>query len=124
MKDLRYESRQPIVRDDAEIQAASENIESAAEALIRVGLWEGDRLWAERFCLIGLGDQRLAVKRAALVALSHLVRRFATLQLDLVLPQIHMASSHPDLAGSVEDTLNDIRIYLGSSNCSTIRNIG
>jgi len=118
MMALRYEETAPIARQAAESAIASEDSTSAARALIRVGLWEPERQWAERFCVGGLRDQRGEVRRAALIALGHLARRHHALQLDLVLPAVQrLLRDHPDLAGSADDMLDDIRMYIpGAEN--------
>jgi hypothetical protein len=108
---FKYEEPPPIARLIADRALASEDTTAAAEALIRVGLWETELQWAERFCLTGLQDRRTEVRRAALIAIGHLARRHHALQLNLTRPTVRQFLTDPELAGSAQDTLDDIGTY-------------
>jgi len=111
VKAMKYSEPQPIGRDDVLNALASEDANTAAEAIIRMSCSELDVEWAEHICLIALGDQRKRVKTAALTAVGSLARRFRTLNLDLILPVIHGLLVDQDLQGIAEDALDDIAVF-------------
>jgi len=109
---MKYQEPSPITREDVKKSLASRDSRAAAEALIRMALFESDWEWAEHVCLIALRDDRAEVKIAALTSLGHLARRFRTLHLNAVLPSIRNLLMEAAYRGAAEDTLDDIAVFI------------
>ncbi len=116
MMTLRYEEPQPISRKEVESALASENPEVAAKALIRMALWEPDWEWAEHTCLAALQNRNVEIKKAALTAIGHVARLHHVLHLEAVIPVVKQLLDDPSCQGIAEDALDDISIFVRSSN--------
>lgn len=111
-----YEELEPITKGQAEKDLRSPfSYQKAAEALIRVGLFETDWSWAESFCLCGLRDERSEVQRAAATALGHLARRHKSLG-DGAFQLLIDLKDDPVIGGTVEDALEDVRLFAFREN--------
>lgn len=91
----------------------SESVERAAEALLSVALHEADRTWAEALCLRALGDSRAGVVAAAVTSLGHIARLHRQVGPE-VISALQRMRDNRDLAGLVEDTLDDIVIFVAA----------
>jgi len=56
----------------------------------------------------------LNVRRVAVTALGHLARIHRTLDLDRVLPVLAQISGEVEPAGTVEDAMDDIRLFISA----------
>jgi hypothetical protein len=111
-KVMKYVEPEPITRDEVSIRLASNNADLAAEAIIRMALWESEWEWAERVCLLALKNDKPKVKVAALTAIGHVARRFRTLHLDVVLPAINELHNDTRYKGAADDALDDIAVFI------------
>jgi hypothetical protein len=111
-KVMKYVEPEPITRDEVSICLASNDADLAAEAIVRMALWESEWEWAERICLLALKSDKPQVKVAALTAIGHVARRFRTLHLDLVLPAINEVHNDARYRATADDVLDDIAIFI------------
>ena len=65
-------------------------------------------------CLHLTDSQDLNVRRVAVTALGHLARIHRTLDLDRVLPVLAQISGEVEPAGTVEDAMDDIRLFISA----------
>lgn len=108
---MEYEELFPITRAELADGLASSDSSLAARGILRMALHEGDLAWAEQRCLSALGDTREDVKRAAVQGLGHLARIHGKLTSRHVVEELQKLTSVPELAGVVDDVLDDIRIF-------------
>jgi len=108
----KFENPTPISREQLEEALLSGDAVTAAEALIRMAFWESDWVWAEHKSLSALKDERREVRRAALLAISHLARLHRSLNLEVVIPEIRKLLCDPECRGTAEDVLQDIATFM------------
>lgn len=107
-----YQNLQQISHENAETAFGCGAAE-AAEAIIRVALYEPERRWAEEFCLIGARDIRSEVRAAAITGFGHLARRHRAVSPD-VMACLQSLRQERELGGLVEDALDDILVFTES----------
>jgi hypothetical protein len=108
----KFDEPTPISREQVEDALASDSPASAAEALIRMALWETDPRWAEQKSLSALRDTRKEVRMAALLAIGHLARLHRSLSLEIVVPAVRILLDDPECCGTAENVLEDIAIFM------------
>lgn len=82
------------------------------QALVSAAFHEPDWQWVQDWCLRLSEHPDQNVRRVAVIALGHLARIHRRLDLDRVLPTLAARADEPELAGTVEDTLEDIRMFI------------
>ncbi|MBZ5512527.1 MAG: hypothetical protein LAN70_15340 [Acidobacteriia bacterium] len=107
---MNYEEPKQISKEAVQ-RALVSSSQIASDALIRAALTIDDWEWVESVLVGALSDQRYEVRRAALVALGHVVRLHHRLHLDKVVPLVQRCALDSNLAGTAEDTLEDIAMF-------------
>src|SRR5581483_12358998 len=98
-----YESLEPIGRAEAEAALASDDAGAVVRALLRLAVHDPDWPWVQAACL-KLADHPAAdVRRAVAMALGHLARLHATLDLASALPALRRLAADPEVAGVAQD---------------------
>ena len=110
---LRYHSPRPLSRSTAERRLASGDASTVAHALVAVALSDPDWQWVQSHCLRLASSSNPEVASIAVTCLGHLARLHRKLDLETVVPLLHSMLKDPALVGFAEDTLDDIRIYMG-----------
>ncbi len=110
---MRYEPLQPISHLDAEL-AESGTPEQLAVATISIGLHDDESAWAVSFCTRLAFHLSPVVRRAAMIVLAHLARRFGELCEDRVRPLIEASLTDADagVRGQADDAADDIAVFL------------
>lgn len=108
---MKYEAPKPISKQ-AVLEALGGCDEVASEALVRAAITIDDRIWVESTLLRALSDQRLEVRRAAILGFGHLARTHRQLTLEMILPLLKQYVEDTDLGGTVEDALEDIAMFV------------
>ncbi len=114
-KVMKYETVQPIDREQAEHLLAKEDRETICPTLVRVALHEPDRHWAQSQCLRFAGHKDSFVRGVAATCLGHLARIHKAIDEDEVIPVVRqlLNDSDPQTRAIAEDTISDFSIYLG-----------
>ena len=101
-----------IGRDDAEDAFASGDAWRIRDALVRIAYHDPDWRWVEMKCLEFTSHPETSIRMVAVRCFSHLARIHGVLDIDKVLPVLRALERDPQLSGTVEDTLEDLRIFL------------
>lgn len=109
---MHWDEVKPIDRQDAEVALATEDDEVVCDALVRCTFHENDWKWVQSQCLRLLQSPAITVRIVAVTCLGHLARIHGVLDLDRVLPVLSELAKDSRIAGRVEDTLDDIRLFV------------
>jgi len=101
----------PIERSMAESMFGSGDQRLICEALLRITYHDKDWLWVQEKCLYFIGSEFIDVKKVAISCLGHLARVHGKLETK-VMHILEKLRSDPQLAGRVEDAIDDIDMYL------------
>jgi hypothetical protein len=111
---MEYHDVLPISRFEAERLLASGNETAIIQALLSSSYHDADWKWVQNRCLQLLDHSELDVRRIAVTCLGHIARIHRTLDVDVVLPRLSTLKTDGSISGWVEDTLEDIKIYIPS----------
>jgi hypothetical protein len=109
---LRYHEVLPITRQEAEAAFAAGRPEALTDALLSIAYYEPDWRWVQERCLQYARHQDLWVRRTAITCFGHLARIHRDLDEGFVLPLLEELRRDSELAGWVEDALDDINHFL------------
>lgn len=109
---MRYVEVEPITRQEAKAAFATGIPDSICDALIRLVYHDPDWIWVQERCIELSEDSNSEVSGLAVTCLGHLARIRRTLDLERVLPALKKLLANPEIAGRVEDALDDIETYL------------
>jgi hypothetical protein len=108
---LKYEEPKPISKEAVQKALSGSDEGTACEALVRAACTSNDRQWVEATLVSALSDGRVAVRKAALVALGDLVRVHHRIDLNVVIPLLGNFLRDPVLYGTATDTLAEIATF-------------
>jgi hypothetical protein len=109
---LRYEEIHPQTRQELESAFASDDENLICAATYRAAQHEPDWRWTQCELIKLLSRKSLLVRSSALVAIGEVAVFQRSLDLEIVLPEIHRLAGEPALAQFVEDCLDDIKHHI------------
>lgn len=109
---MRFEQVIQIGRDEAEDAFASGDAWRICDALVRIAYHDPDWRWVEMKCLEFTSHPDMSIRMVAVICFSHIARIHGVLHVEKVLPVLRELERDPELSGTVEDTLEDLRIFL------------
>lgn len=107
-----YHEVGPITRTEALRELASDDPLRIARALVSVALHEPELGWAQQQCEKYASHPAADVRGVVATCLGHLARIHRRLDLTTATPLLQQLAQDPDVAGRVEDALDDIRLFL------------
>lgn len=112
---MKYETIEPISREQAEQLLAKDDRAVICRTLVRVAMFDSDRRWAQSQCLRFAAHGDSFVRGVAATCLGHLARIHKEIDEDEVIPIVRqlLADSDPQTRAIAEDTISDFSIYLG-----------
>lgn len=112
-----YQEFIPIPREQAELilSDTETNIGLICETLVRVAFFETDFDWVQGQCLHFCKHKNPDIRGLAVTCIGHLARIHGTLNMDLVQPVLDGLLNDAEIAGNVQDTLDDIEMFIGRS---------
>lgn len=112
---MKYETVEPISKDQAEYLLAENHCETICRTLVRVATFEPDRRWAQSQCLKLASHEDSFVRGVAATCLGHLARIHKAIDENEVMPVIRqlLQDKDPQTRVIAEDTISDFSIYLG-----------
>jgi hypothetical protein len=112
---MKYETIEPIGREQAERLLAKDNAEVICRTLVRVAMFDSDRRWVQSQCSRFAGHKDSSVRGVAATCLGHLARIHKAIDEDEVIPVVRqlLADSNPQVRAIAEDTISDFSIFLG-----------
>jgi hypothetical protein len=96
----------------AEAAFDSDDVSVICDALIRSALHDPDWAWVEEHCLVAAHHRAPEVRTVAATSLGHLARLYGTLHLDRVIPVLETLREDAAAAGTAQDALDDIRMFV------------
>jgi hypothetical protein len=112
---MKYETIEPISKDQAERLFSESERETICRTLVRIAMFEVDRHWAQSQCLRFAVNKDSAIRGVAATCLGHLARIHRAIDEDEVIPVVRklLQDSDPQTRAIAEDTISDFSIYLG-----------
>jgi hypothetical protein len=111
---VQFEHLPVLSREELHRQFESDSPDRVAHALISAAFHEPDWAWVQDWCIRLADHADPNVRRVAIVSLGHIARIHHALDLGHVVPLLASKSKQLDIAGTVEDTLSDIRMFVPS----------
>jgi hypothetical protein len=108
---MQFDNVKAIDRQSAEMAFASGNESEICHALVSLAFHEPDWLWAQNQCLFFLEKDNQNIAGVAATCLGHLARIHRKIEKDKVTVALKLHLSNGDLAGIVEDALDDILMF-------------
>jgi hypothetical protein len=108
----KYENILPIDKHVAEQIFASGDVEKICYTLVAVGLYEKDWKWAQDSCLKFLLSSNDDISGLAATCLGHIARAHGKLEKEKVLEALKTYSANREIAGQIQDALDDIEMFL------------
>ena len=109
---MHYKEILPVSRQDAEAAFATENPDMICDALVRITYHDPDWRWVQEHCLAFTRHLHADIRGLAVTCLGHLARLHGILDTPRVLPVLESLRRDLDVAGRVEDALDDIHLFL------------
>ncbi len=88
--------------------------EEICDALVSLALHDEDWKWSQDQCLFFLDHSAPDVRAVAASCLGHIARIHRQLDRDIVESSLEKHLSDENIAGNVQDALDDIQIFLGN----------
>ncbi len=112
---MKYESIEPITKDEAQRLLRRADRDTTCQTLVRVATTVSDRAWAEKECLRFATHKDAFVRGVAASCLGHLARIHKQIDEDRVIPVVRqlLQDSDPQTRAIAEDTVDDFSMYLG-----------
>jgi hypothetical protein len=104
----------PLDKNAAEKIFASNNVEEICHAMIAVALNEQDWKWVQDKCLYFFMSDNVEISGLAATCLGHVARIHGQIDKDKVMPILRSRLNEPEIAGRIEDAINDIDMFTGS----------
>lgn len=109
---MKYHDVEPISREEAERRIAGADVNAACHALVGLAFHDEDWRYLQDLCLRLLAESNPDLRGLAITCLGHVARIHGKLDLEIVEPILERLHDDPSLMGLVEDTFDDIRIYI------------
>jgi hypothetical protein len=109
---MKYQNIRPISKQAAENILYSGDEFGISECLISLAYYESDWRWVQEKCLEFTNHKFLEVRRSAILGFAHLARIHKKLDLEIILPRLQQLKENSLIAGTVEDVIEDIRIFI------------
>jgi hypothetical protein len=115
---MRYEELEYISRAEAAVELDSGDRERVCPTLVRLALFDRDRVWLEAILERFLKDQDPWIRGVAATCVGHVARIHRAMDLTRLLPLVRELLDDPATAGKAQDALDDVGVYLlrGSEN--------
>jgi hypothetical protein len=98
-------------RSEALVEISSGVPDRVVRALLAAALESPDSSWVEACALSLSVAADSSIRRAALLALGHLGRRFGTINADAIGEVLNRLGMEDNLRGVVDDLRDDLRVY-------------
>lgn len=109
---MRDEEIPRLGKNEAEAILRTGNPYEVSKALLSSALYSTNRKWAEERCITFLANPDLGVRSTAITCLGHLARLHGVLDLERIIPLLQELKNDSRLKGRIEDTLDDIKIFI------------
>ena len=108
------EYREVADRDRGEIEACLDGTDTTKimDALLSAAYYDPDWKWVQNQCLRFLLHKDRGVRSLSATCLGHVARIHKQLDLEIVLSRLADLKQDPEIGGSVQDALDDIKFYL------------
>lgn len=108
---MQFQQISPISKAEAIAAFESGNSNQICNALVSIACCESDWRWAQEKCLHFLENEDPEISGLAATCLGHIARVQKTLDKERVVAALRKQLKNPDIAGQVEDALEDIGLF-------------
>jgi hypothetical protein len=112
----KYQDVKVIEKDKAEQIFLTNNVENICSALVSISFYEKDWKWAQDKCLEFLINNNVIIAGLAAICLGHIARIHGKIEKDRVINALKHNLSNKELAGQIQDALDDIELYIGNGH--------
>ena len=109
---MKYKEVLPISLEEAENAVNSKNPEIVCDGLLRLTYHDSDWQRVQNLCLHFIKSENIQIRSLAVTCLGHLARIHHTLDIEQVIPILKNLLQDKEIAGRVEDTLEDIEMFI------------
>jgi len=109
---MRYEPIEAMSRQAALVLLALDDGPTRARALLALAYFDEDWRWVQELCLELLTDPDAGMRATAALCIGHLARIHKQLDLDRVLPALHVLQDDPEVGWRAADVIGDIDTYI------------
>ena len=109
---MQYEEIDSISRSDAMVALGSSDPRDICKALVRLASHDSELGWVQNLCIELTEHSTVEVQSTAILCLGRLARIHKALDLERVVPLLIELRKNPLLSGRVDDTMDDIEIFL------------
>ncbi len=110
---MEYRAVEPITRQEAEDNLASEVIPLICETLVSIAYFDADADWVERVCTKCLAHPAVEIRALSATCLGHLARIHGDPRLARVRPLLKEMLKDPSVRPFALDALDDLDTFLG-----------
>lgn len=108
---MQFQQVSPISKSEAIAALESGDSSQICNALVSIACCENDWRWAQDKCLAFLVSSSPEISGLAATCLGHIARVHKTLDKEHVVAALRKQLKNPDIAGQVEDALEDIGLF-------------
>ena len=108
----KYQEVTPISRTDAQLVFAQCRTEEIPFTLVRLAYFDPDWKWVQDISIAFSTHPDKWVRRMCVICFSHLARIHGKLEKEKIMPVLHRLLQDPEVKGDVEDTLDELKIFL------------
>jgi hypothetical protein len=109
---MQFDKVEVIDKISAEIVFSSGDEMQICQALVSLAFHESDWLWVQNHCLKFLQSDNANIAGISATCLGHIARIHRKLEKDKVITALRQKLHNSEIAGVVEDALDDISIFL------------
>lgn len=109
---MKYQDILPINRYEAEEAFASNNVERICYSMVSIAFYEQDWKWAQDKCLAFFLCNDYRISSLAATCLGHIARVHGKLEKSKVVKILESRMGNPEIAGFIEDALDDINMFV------------
>ncbi len=109
----KYQDVGIIEKDKAEQIFSTNNVENICSALVSISFYEKDWKWSQDKCLEFLLNANVIIAGMAAICLGHIARIHGKIEKNRVVNALKHKLSNKEIAGQIQDALEDIEIYIG-----------
>jgi hypothetical protein len=109
---MRYEELGPISRAEAAVELASGVRERVCPTLVRLALFDADRVWVEGTLAKFLQSDDAWTRGVAATCVGHVARIHRAVDLARLSPLLLRLLDDPATAGKAQDAFDDIAVYV------------
>lgn len=109
---MQYKEIPRLKREEVVTRLQGDNVDAKVEAILSAALYDGDYHWVQTQCIQLMNSNNANLQHATVTAIGHVARIHKTIDKASVIPELEKLHANPPLKGTIEDTLDDIKMFV------------